>query len=127
MKQKRTGALRSLLDLFFVMPALFGFVNNVVSLAGSEIKNASQSMTKIVVLSIIFLCLLLTFWCSCLALFFIYLTSIPLSPAFSLVIILLINLILMIIIGLIIMNAKKNLFFPGTARLFRHLRAKYDE
>ena|ERR1700722_4057819 len=112
-KKNKGGFTSSILSLIFLVPRLFSFLSNISTIIRLEARQAGRSIAIILLLVLMCTILLTSTWLGLLALLYLYLTS-HLNPIPSLSIVILFNVFLMIILGLTIYLAKRNIFFPAT-------------
>jgi hypothetical protein len=120
-KGRLTGAL---MGLFFLVPKLFGFVGDIGTLVKLEALQAKRTMTIIIFLTLICAMLFASTWLILFAMLYVYLVT-KLSAIASLAIILVLNIFFMIIIGLLILNRKRNIFFPATLSHLSKVKSKF--
>ena len=124
MTEKRKSSLgKTLINLALLVPSLFSLLCNITTLIRMEARLAGKSLVMIIGLLMLLGTVLISTWFCVLALLFIYLTSLQLSTAVSLVIILLLNILTIIFITSMVFRHKKNLLFPETCRqIFKNKR-----
>ncbi|MHB1949224.1 MAG: hypothetical protein ACYCQI_14040 [Gammaproteobacteria bacterium] len=111
--KKKHSVIRTISTLFFMVPTIFNFVTNLCGLISSEARLAGRSIVMILILAVFLASLLTTTWLCLVAMLFVYLIT-HLSWMASLGVILGLNLLLVLMVGLLIARAKKNLTFPET-------------
>lgn len=120
-QKKRTSFARLFLDLVLVVPNIINLASNMVSLLGVEARLAGKALLIILLLSLMFASLLTISWVCLLGMLFLYLISLHWSWLFSLFVIFMGNTILLLMIGIIILTIKNNLFFSATREKCRAL------
>lgn len=123
MAKKQNKITGSILGLIFLIPKLFGLVGDVGRLIKDEAHHGARNIAIIIFLSFICAMLFTTTWVCLLTMLFFYLSS-KLSVMVALAIILLVNVLFMIIVALVILNLKKNIFFPATLKHLSKVRSK---
>ena len=117
MTEKRKSSLgKTLINLALLIPSLFSLLCNITTLIRIEARLAGRSLVIIIGLLMLLGTVLVSTWFCILALLFIYLTSLQLSTAVSLLIILLLNILTIVLITSMAFRHKKNLLFPETCR-----------
>lgn len=127
MAKRKHSFFKSLLNVISAVPSFFSLANNAIALLEYEAQTAGRSIIKIILLLLMTISLLTVCWWCLLGMLFLFLTAHQLDSQLALFIILLINLFILIIVGLMLSNAKKNIFFPHTRRLIKNLRRNNDE
>lgn len=124
--KKKYSLAGSIKDVLLLVPNLVSIARNITTLINLEARLAGKTALVLIVLSVVYAVLIVSVWLCVLALLFIYLLSLHLSPSLSLLVILVLNIALLVIIGFIISRIKKNLFFPVTSKQCRDL-CKIDQ
>jgi hypothetical protein len=119
-KTKSNFLSKYVMDKAIFIFTLFKSIPNLIALIEIEANAARKSFVLILILYLIAGVLLTSTWLSILAMYFIYLVSLPLSSMASIFIIIAINIFLLGLIIAMILKSKKNLSFPKTRRLLRH-------
>lgn len=126
--KRRSQLVDTVRDVLMLVPNLISTISNITALINLEARLAGQAAVTVLVLAVICATLMSTAWLCLLAMLFVYLTSsLQLSILLSLFIVFICNAVLIIILGYIFLNAKKNLFFPGTVQRCRSLRKVNDD
>lgn len=86
-----------------------------------DVKAVKSSFISVLILSFVMVLLIVGTWLGILGLLFLYFLSLNWGYLLSLLTIIGINVLLMIIIGFIILKAKKNLFFPETTHFIKEI------
>lgn len=121
MSTKCKPIFSTILRYLMIVPVIYSLISHLFSLISSEAHLAKRSLTTIFILSFLVGSIITSTWLCLLAILFLYLISLPLSWIFALFLILILNIVIIMIIGLILLKAKENLFFPETCRLLRHM------
>lgn len=124
MKNKK-NILKGIINILFMVPNIFYYITNLISLISIEARLAGKSFAIILVLCMFFSIVLLSIWGCILVLIFFY-SSNYLGPMLSMVLLILINILLLLIIGLIISKLKKLISFPMTREQLSQIFPKRD-
>lgn len=125
--KRKSSLISAIMNLVFLVPSLFSLARNVLALIGLEARLAGKHLIVIIVLSFILAAILTSTWFCTLALVVVYLVSINWSWAQAIMAVIILNLVLFIIIGIAINNAKENLLFPATRRKLRRFQRQDDD
>ena len=118
-QKKKSNISKAILNLVLMVPNLFSFVKNIISLAGLEARLAGRSIILIIVLSLLSVCVLTSTWLCMLGFVFLYLYSLKMSLLFCMFVIFMMNILLLLIISMLLCKYKNNLSFPATRRQIR--------
>lgn len=122
MTNKRKSSISSIiLNLIALVPNFVSFTRNLIRLIESEARLAGRSLLLIAMLSLVMAALLASTWFCSLALLALYLVSIHWSWMEAIFLVIILNLVLIIIVGVKIMRAKENLFFPASSEKLKNL------
>jgi hypothetical protein len=99
-----------------IVKSFFKIFSDIGSLAKAEARLAKQSMVRIFFLSVLLFTLLTTTWLCFLGLTVAYLMYLKFSLLMSLFIVTALTALLAMMVGLIILRLKNNLFFRATRR-----------
>jgi hypothetical protein len=117
MAQKRKSTFsKTLLSLLIGVPSVLSLIGNLCGLIGHEARLASKSLVVIIALGVVSALICTSIWLCLLALLFFYFVSLQWSPQFSLLVIILLNIILLLIMFLCIKKYKTKLLFPETRK-----------
>lgn len=118
--KKKFTLSKTILNLVVIIPTIFSVVRKTFALIGFEARLAGRSIILICVLSLIAVILLSSIWLGLLVMLFLYLTTVlQWSLQHSMLLITALNILMLVIVGLVIVKAKKNLSFPETRRQLR--------
>ncbi|EKD72617.1 MAG: hypothetical protein ACD_45C00623G0003 [uncultured bacterium] len=114
-------------NIIMLVPNIINILSNVIALVNLETRIAGKTIVAILTLAVIYATLLTATWLSLLAILVVYLVSLQWSLLVSLLIALALNIVCLLVIGLILLRMKKNLFFPATVSECRNLREIVDD
>lgn len=123
-KNKSKSFSRFILDGILLLPTLYSLVGKIFVLVGYEARLLRKNLIKIIIIAVMSGIILASTWLCLLAAFGLYLISLGLSYALTFFVILLINILILLILGIIIKESEKNLFFRATRS---HLRQAFKK
>lgn len=121
-KHKRSGFFNTVLKIVSLAPILLKTATSTVALVKEETRQAKRHLAILLVLILLFATLFTTTWLCLLAILFYTLLSFKVSLSLALCLIFILNLLLLAIVGLGILNIRKNLFFPESRRLLLNFK-----
>jgi uncharacterized membrane protein YqjE len=99
-----------------IFRSFFKIFSDLGSLAKTEARLAKQSMISIFFLAIALVTILTTTWLCLLALIVAYLISLKFSLLFSLLVVTVLNILIVVLICLVMLRLKNDLFFKATRK-----------
>jgi hypothetical protein len=119
MAKRKSLFFGTVLNIISAVPSFFSLANHLMALLEHETKMAGRNLLYVLLLLLMAMSLVTMCWWCLMGMLFFYLISIALSYQMSLLIIFFINIICLIIVSLMIKNAKKNMFYPHTRHLIK--------
>jgi hypothetical protein len=123
MAKKKSRITGTILSLIFLVPKLFSTFFDIGKILKMEAHYAVRKVTILLFLSLICAILFTSTWLGLLGLLYLYIST-KLSAIASLSIVLLLNIFFMVIVGLVIFNLKRDIFFPETLQHLRKVKLK---
>lgn len=125
--KKKATLTKAILKVLILIPTILGLCRNVWALVCHETRTVSSSIIKLIILAIVSGILVASTWLCVLGLFAYYLMTMHVSYACILELVILINLIVLGLTAILILQAKKYLFFPQTRELLKNMLPLSDE
>lgn len=119
-KKKISYLIRTIINIFFLLPPLFNLLMNLGRLIKYEVRVAGRSLVLLIILFICLGLLLTSIWICALIILFVLLNT-HLSVLTSLMAIMGLNLLLALLVALVMSRVKEDLVFPETRETINQL------
>lgn len=120
-KKQKKGIAGAILRLLMVLPAVLNMTATLMSLVQSEFLSMRKKLVLFMVLGFFCLALMMGAWLCVTGLLVIYLQTLQLSLASSLMIVLVFNFLLLVITGLAMSFIKVDPTFPETRKVVKDI------
>lgn len=120
--KKKFSLIRSVVRMFSLLPLFSSVFTKTLHIVESETRIAGKKLVLLLIYGVILGFLIAYIWFCLLAMLLVYFIQLQMGLLAALSIILILNVLLLIIVGLLILNVKKEKLFPRSRNLLFHLK-----